>query len=156
MITLQPMKDSDFEHWIQGSIKEYAEEKTKAGNFQKDTSMDQAENEFNQLLPDGLHTKDHFLFTLLDDKNQDNVGTLWINVNEDSRELFIYDIKIYEDKRGQGYGKGALKALDTFAAEQGIPKISLHVFGHNKIALSLYENSGFEVTNVLMSKSLSI
>ncbi|RBP07914.1 N-acetyltransferase [Rossellomorea aquimaris] len=154
MIRLQPMQDCEYTLWIQESIKEYAEEKTKAGNFQKETSLEQAENEFNQLLPDGLESKDHYLFTLLDDKNQEDVGTLWINVQEDGKEAFIYDIKIHESKRGKGYGKEALKSLDSFAREKDISKISLHVFGHNKVALSLYQNTGFEVTNVLMSKTL--
>jgi ribosomal protein S18 acetylase RimI-like enzyme len=35
-----------------------------------------------------------------------------------------------------------------------ISKISLHVFGHNKIAISLYQKTGYEITNVLMSKTL--
>ncbi|MFC7784022.1 MULTISPECIES: N-acetyltransferase [unclassified Rossellomorea] len=154
MILLQPMKDHEYTLWIQDSIKEYAEEKTKAGNFQKETSLEQAENEFNQLLPDGLESKDHYLFTLIDGDNQEDVGTLWINVQEDGKEAFIYDIKIHESKRGRGYGKEALKSLDSLAREKGILKIALHVFGHNKVALSLYQNSGFKVTNVLMSKSL--
>ncbi|MGF3102922.1 GNAT family N-acetyltransferase [Rossellomorea sp. DUT-2] len=154
MIRLQPMQDYEYTLWIQESIKEYAEEKTKAGNFQKETSLEQAEKEFNQLLPDGLKSKDHYLFTLIDGENQEDVGTLWINVQEDGKEAFIYDIKIHESKRGRGYGKEALKSLDSYAREKDISKISLHVFGHNKVALSLYQNTGFEVTNVLMSKTL--
>lgn len=154
MILLQAMKEHEYTLWIQESIKEYAEEKTIAGNFQKETSLEQAENEFNQLLPDGLKSKDHYLFTLIDGENQEDVGSLWINVQEDGIEAFIYDIKIHESKRGRGYGKEALKSLDSYAREKDISKISLHVFGHNKVALSLYQNTGFEVTNVLMSKTL--
>ncbi|KAA0564502.1 GNAT family N-acetyltransferase [Bacillus sp. CH30_1T] len=154
MILLQAMKDHEYTLWFQESIKEYAEEKTKAGNFQKESSLEQAENEFNQLLPNGLESKDHYLFTLIDGENQEGVGALWINVQEDGKVAFIYDIKIHGSKRGMGYGKEALKSLDSFAREKDISKISLHVFGHNKVALSLYQNTGFEVTNVLMSKTL--
>jgi RimJ/RimL family protein N-acetyltransferase len=53
-----------------------------------------------------------------------------------------------------GYGKEALKSLDSFAREKDISKISVHILGHNKVALSLYQNTGFEVTNVLMSKTI--
>jgi hypothetical protein len=70
MILLQAMKDHEYTLWFQESIKEYAEEKTKAGNFQMESSLEQAENEFNQLLPDGLESKDHYLFTLIDGENQ--------------------------------------------------------------------------------------
>lgn len=56
-----------------------------------------------------------------------------------------------------GYGKEALKSLDSFAREKDLSKISLHVFGHNKVALSLYQNTGFEVNQCLDVKdSLSL
>lgn len=154
MILLKPMTENEYTLWIENSIKEYAEEKTKAGNFQKENSLEQAEKEFNQLLPDGLETKEHYLFSLVHEKSSEIVGNLWVHVKTDKKEIFIYDIKVSEEKRGMGYGKEALSALDSFAKQKKIPKISLHVFGHNKVALSLYEKSGYEVTNVLMSKSV--
>jgi RimJ/RimL family protein N-acetyltransferase len=154
MILLKSMTENEFRHWIKESIKEYAEEKTKAGNFKKETSLEQAKQEFNRLLPGGRETKDHYLFTLIHEEVQEMVGNLWVHVKKEDQEIFIYDIKIHESKRGSGYGKEALTSLDSFAREMGISKISLHVFGHNKVALSLYQKSGYEVTNVLMSKSL--
>ncbi|WP_230980907.1 GNAT family N-acetyltransferase [Rossellomorea arthrocnemi] len=154
MILLKPMTGAEFNHWIQESIKEYAEEKTKAGNFQQETSLEQAEQEFKQLLPEGKETKNHYLFMLFQEESQEVVGNLWIHVKEEDKEIFIYDIKILESKRGSGYGKEALASLDSFAKEMAISKISLHVFGHNKIAISLYQKTGYEITNVLMSKTL--
>ncbi|MDX8345649.1 GNAT family N-acetyltransferase [Rossellomorea sp. YZS02] len=154
MIQLRPMTETEYGDWRKDSIKEYAEEKTKAGNFKEESALSQAEEEFNTLLPDGLQTINHHLFTLYHEENQDKVGTLWVHVKEEQKEIFIYDIKVLESKRGLGYGKAALLALDSFAREMGLSKISLHVFGHNKIARSLYQNSGYEVTNVLMSKLL--
>jgi RimJ/RimL family protein N-acetyltransferase len=148
------MTGAEFNHWIQESIKEYAEEKTKAGNFQQETSLEQAEEEFKQLLPEGKETKNHYLFMLFQEESQEVVGNLWIHVKEEDKEIFIYDIKILESKRGSGYGKEALASLDSFAKEMAISKISLHVFGHNKIAISLYQKTGYEITNVLMSKTL--
>ncbi|PFA67172.1 GNAT family N-acetyltransferase [Bacillus sp. AFS015802] len=148
------MTENAYIHWLKDSIKEYADEKTKAGNFKKETSLEQAEKEFSQLLPEGRETKNHYLFTLIHEESGEAVGNLWVHVKEEEKEIFIYDIVILESKRGLGYGKEALTSLDSFARELGINKISLHVFGHNKIALSLYQKSGFEITNVLMSKSL--
>ncbi|MGG4168049.1 GNAT family N-acetyltransferase [Rossellomorea vietnamensis] len=154
MILLKTMTENEYNEWVEESIKEYAEEKTKAGNFKKETSLDQAKEEFNKLLPEGRETKDHYLFSLVHEESKEIVGNLWVHLNDEAREIFIYDIKIHESKRGSGYGKAALASLDSFAREKGIPKISLHVFGHNKTAISLYQKTGYEVTNVLMSKSL--
>ncbi|MCR8847436.1 GNAT family N-acetyltransferase [Rossellomorea sp. SC111] len=154
MILLKTMTETAYREWLEESIKEYAKEKTKAGNFKKETSNEQAEQEFNQLLPEGRETKDHYLFILFHEESKEIVGNLWFHLKNEPREIFIYDIKIHESKRGSGFGKAALTALDSFAREKGITKISLHVFGHNKTAISLYQKTGYEVTNVLMSKSL--
>jgi ribosomal protein S18 acetylase RimI-like enzyme len=47
-------------------------------------------------------------------------------------------------------------ALEARVISMGLDVISLHVFGHNRAARSLYEKLGYETTNVYMSKKLSI
>ncbi|BCB03719.1 GNAT family N-acetyltransferase [Bacillus sp. KH172YL63] len=153
MIQLIPMTEEAYSVWLKTAIKEYAEEKTTAGNFQEDTSVEQADKEFNQLLPHGLQTENHHLFTLVTNDDE-KIGSLWVNTNPEKDEIFIYDIKISSDRRGKGYGKLALQSLEGFAKDRGISKFSLHVFGHNTIARALYEKSGYVVTNVLMTKTI--
>jgi len=85
------------------------------------------------------------------------VGALWFAAEE--REggpwAFVYDVRIDNAYRRRGYGTQALEALEEEARELGLPRIALHVFGHNHAARAMYEKLGYEVVDLLMSKTLS-
>ena len=44
--------------------------------------------------------------------------------------------------------------LEKVVKGLGYNRISLQVFGHNKIAFSLYESCGYGITNIVMSKTI--
>ena len=67
---------------------------------------------------------------------------------------FIYDLRIYDEYQRRGYARQAMLALETKVRELGLDTISLHVFGHNHAAKALYDQLGYEVTNINMSKKL--
>ncbi|CAG0990353.1 partial diamine N-acetyltransferase, partial [Anaerolineae bacterium] len=69
---------------------------------------------------------------------------------------FIYDFIIDEPHRGQGYGRQALAALDQQAVALGVETISLHAFAHNQTAIALYQKLGYAITDVHMSKKISL
>ncbi|HZW56933.1 MAG TPA: GNAT family N-acetyltransferase [Nitrososphaerales archaeon] len=146
----------------------YAEEKVKSGNWEREESMALAEEEFRNLLPEGVHMKDNFLFWIVDKEEVNRksvvVGRIWYALSgNDSgtnsgkkrrRDLFIYDFGINEEFRRKGYATAALKLLESKAREHRMETMSLHVFGQNRPARSLYEKCGFEETNVIMTKKL--
>ena len=83
------------------------------------------------------------------------VGMLWFAVEETRpTAAFIYDFSVGETYRGKGYGREALLALENRAKALGVRSISLHVFGHNRIARALNEKLGYETTNINMTKRL--
>ena len=45
-------------------------------------------------------------------------------------------------------------ALEEFLRARGIKSINLHVFGHNTVAISLYEKLGYRPTNMNLRKFL--
>lgn len=51
-------------------------------------------------------------------------------------------------------GRETLRALDVALSELGQRSVSLHVFGHNEIAIELYKKSGYKTTNLVMSKEI--
>ncbi|WP_347318568.1 GNAT family N-acetyltransferase [Rossellomorea sp. RS05] len=152
MVELKKMSDHEFEAWRNRSVASYAAEKVKAGNFKEETAIEESESEFQKLLPQGKDTPDHHLFTVMDEG--ENVGMLWFHANNEMKENYIFDIEMLESKRGMGYGKQTLQALEELSRDMGMEKISLHVFGHNKTAIGLYTGTGFETTNIIMSKQL--
>jgi RimJ/RimL family protein N-acetyltransferase len=58
------------------------------------------------------------------------------------------------DVRGKGFSKEVMVLLESEVKKQGLSSIGLHVFGHNKTAIRLYEKSGYRVTNQVMMKEI--
>lgn len=158
MLKLLPMGNESYGKFIEHEIKDYAEEKVKSGNWRAEDASSLAEKEFKRLLPDGLNTKDQYLRSIVEDANGEEIGTLWYGIIKEGQGnlpgAFIWDFFINEEHRGKGYGKESLKLLEEELRNRGIERVSLHAFGHNKKAISLYEKSGFEITNIVMSKRI--
>lgn len=153
-IKLAPMDQKTFEAYYERSLKDYADEHIRAGSWGVDEAPQKAREQFAQLLPDGLASKNHFLFSVKHDK--ESIGILWLYVTPKNQEkqAFIYDVELEEGQRGNGYGKATMNALDEYAKAEGITQIRLHVFAHNKRAIALYEKMGYEMTNHYMLKKL--
>ena len=155
MIRLVPMTEEDYHQFLQHSIKNYAEEKTKAGNYKAEDALQQAEKEFQELLPEGKETPNQYFYNIENESGQ-KVGIMWVATHEfrGQREAFIFDVEIYEEYRRQGYAQQAFTLLEDKVRELGLNKISLHVFGHNHAARVLYEKLGYQITNISMSKKI--
>ncbi|UOQ83452.1 GNAT family N-acetyltransferase [Gracilibacillus salinarum] len=152
MVTLQPMTTAQFQQFFQTAITNYAAEKVKAGNWTEEDSLQHARQDFDNLLPDREHTKDHYLFAIMSE-NGDQVGIIWL-ARQTAEKGFIYDILIEEAYRGKGYGKAAMQQIEVEAKQLGMQKIGLHVFGHNKTAVHLYDSLDYQTTNIVMEKEL--
>ncbi|WDL99234.1 GNAT family N-acetyltransferase [Alicyclobacillus sp. ALC3] len=155
MVKLVPMTMEKYETWLDANVKFYAEEKVRSGNVSAEEAMQVSQHEFEQIMPDGLDTLDTYLFNVKDEDSDQDVGSLWLKVRDEGKEMFIYGIEINEDARGKGYGRQTMQALEARVKQMGIPKISLHVFGYNEVAINLYKSSGYVATNILMSKVLT-
>jgi GNAT superfamily N-acetyltransferase len=110
-----------------------------------------AEKELARMLPDGVATPGHSLF----DVNGDD-GHLWLTERElmGKRSLFIADVFVSEECRGQGIGKQVLSWVEEEARRRGLTEVTLHVFGANAGARKLYEACGYLPTSVQMGKKM--
>lgn len=145
------MNSNQFQVYLERAVIEYASEKVKAGNWQEDESVIKARRAYEELLPNGEKTENQYLYSIEEDGKQ--VGVIWLGKKSNTTG-FIYDFYILEQYRGQGYGKQAMKLIEEEGKKLGLTKIGLHVFGHNKVAISLYEKLGYEVTNINMIKKI--
>jgi ribosomal protein S18 acetylase RimI-like enzyme len=152
---IAPMSASEYEAWRTESIASYAEEKTKAGQFPAFRALELAEESFRSLLPLGLSTPNQFLFSAKINGTGASIGSLWLSVKPDpENSAYIFDIVVSPDVRGQGFGRALLQKAEEFARAKGARTIGLNVFGHNHVARSLYESSGYLVGSLNMRKSL--
>ncbi len=154
-VDLVPISEEDFRSYLDSQINEYAREKVKSGNWAEGEAYDLSRKSFMRLLPDGKDTLGHSIMTITDAGSKTGVGALWVEwKNKEHNSSYIWDIVIHEKFRRKGYGTLALKQLENMARERGSNGISLHVFGHNKSAISLYDSLGYYATNIIMKKDL--
>ena len=154
MSKLLPMTQTEYEVFLERTIPEYADDKVRAGHWAESEALERSRREFSADLPQGVQTKNNYLYTLYD--GDDAVGLIWMRANIDrpTNDGFILELYVEEKYRGKGYGKQAMQLIEEKARELGLKSIGLHVFGSNKVARNLYEAVGYEVTSVNMSKTL--
>ncbi|MDT0109973.1 GNAT family N-acetyltransferase [Listeria booriae] len=147
---LELMKQADFATFSENLSIAYAEDKVEAGTWLASEALANAKQSMRDTLPNGVNTPNHFIWDVI--RSHEKVGTLWVCQEEQS--YFIYDIIIFEAFQNQGLGSELLAVLEEEARAQGITEIGLHVFGHNKRAIHVYEKMGFETTDISMRKRI--
>lgn len=112
-----------------------------------------ADDDLARLLPDGAATPGHRFRVAEHDGRP--VGTVWLGPSPDAaEEAWLYDIRIDEDRRGQGYGRAVMAALEDLARDAGASRLALNVLGDNRAAIALYVAAGYRVTAQQMVKRL--
>ena len=113
------------------------------GNRRKRWRASSAQD-FQKLLPDGVATKDNYLYDIVDETLGLKVGMIWLARMLQGAEpiMFIYDFRIDEAQRRKGYGEQAMLTAEVQAKALGYDTIALHVFGFNHGARALYKKAG--------------
>lgn len=76
------------------------------------------------------------------------------NILTDIKTLYIDDLCVDEDKRGQHIGKQLYEYVLEFAKEQGCYNVTLNVWSLNESAMKFYESCGLVPQKVGMEKIL--
>jgi ribosomal protein S18 acetylase RimI-like enzyme len=150
------MTAAEFGSYLEPAIREYAAQKVISGEWTPEESVRLSRRDHLRLLPDGLASADHLLFTARDENTGQPVATLWLalRMRGVDVEAYVYDLEVRREMRGHGYGRATMRACLAKARELGADSVGLHVFGHNMTARSLYASMGFEPTNINMSLRL--
>lgn len=154
---LRPMTPEEFRLRMIRLVSEYAEDHVRAGQWTPEDAPREAQKETDQLLPQGLDTPHHHFFSIVAPPQGEVAGNIWFcsKMAQEPGRGFVYDLYVDTAYRGQGLGRAAMVELEPFARSLGLRSIGLHVFGHNKVAIALYEKLGYAPTNIRMSKDLA-
>lgn len=154
MSKLIPMTQPEYDAFLERLIPEYAADNVRAGYWDESEALEKSREETGKLLPQGLRSENHYLFTLYD--GDQAVGIIWLKANVDRpvKSGFIFDVEIKEEFRGKGYGKQIMLLIEDKARELGLKSIGLHVFAYNTVAKKLYEGIGYETSSMNMIKKL--
>ena len=152
MVRLETIQQEDYDRFLEREVREYANDHVRNGNWPADGALERSKKEFEHYLPDGIHTKDQYVWSIVDEDNR-KLGVLWVQVKD--QKAFIFEFVIDEAFRGKGYGKQALTAMDQELRSMDVESVALHVFGDNVSAQELYRKMGFEITGIHMRKQYS-
>ncbi|WP_088068905.1 GNAT family N-acetyltransferase [Gottfriedia luciferensis] len=146
-LNLTLMNKEDFQRFLEIATVNFANDKVKNGSWKEQTALEQSKAAFQSLLPERENTEHNFLKNIV--LNEQTIGYLWysINTKQEPHNAFLFEILIYPEHRGQGFGKEAMSLCIKEIHNLGVEDVWLHVFGHNQGALNLYQQLGFEITD---------
>ncbi len=75
------------------------------------------------------------------------IGTLWLEADEEKKDLHVTNVCVSEDMRGQGIGKYFMATAAAIARNRGMNSLSLDVDPLNIIAMGLYLDLGYTIDN---------
>src|SRR5258708_1393920 len=129
-VKLVPMTASEYADFLATANRRYAQEKVEAGAWPPEDALRLSEESHRQLLPDGVVTKDNYLYSIIDAANGTNVGFLWFAVRREEAApyIYIYQFEIAEPFRRKGYGTQAFHELEQKAVVLCLMRLALHVF----------------------------
>lgn len=105
------------------------------------------ENSFHMLF---ANPEEYVFFIIKDGKI---VSTAAVGLQKKLERGYIHNVTVYNEYRGQGFGRVTLEHCIRKTKEEGFDKAVLNVDGTNKSALSLYKKLGFrEIDTDIMFK----
>jgi len=155
-VTVKKMTSAEFEAFRNHTIAAYAQAHSSVGNWSDEESLARSIQAIDDLLPNGENTPETLVLNAFDEEGN-SIGYLWIGLQRRGGSLgeaWIYDIELYEEFRGKGYGRALLQLAEESVRSHGAKRLGLNVFGNNPVARNLYESSGFDITSMQMAKEL--
>jgi len=147
----------DFDAWAPRSVRDLAAGRVAAGLQDPEGALAFAEDVLLGLLPDGLATPLHHLWSVRWGPADEAVGHLWLRVRPTGREIeaYVLDIGIDPALRGRGLGRATMLAAERAAGDLAATVARLTVLAHNTRARRLYESLGYTVAEVTATKRLA-
>lgn len=157
-LNLRAMTPEEFVPYEDADAHHYAENMVRAGFWSSEGAFNKAKSIHANLLPDGVHTKNHLFFVIEDTRTEVSIGVIWLFVDREAQPPlgFIYDLLLHAQFRGRGLGKQAMLALEKRAKKLGLASLALNVFEDNAVAKALYASLGYEVQSLNMRKRLLV
>jgi len=142
------MTDAERDAALEQEAAEYAEAKARAGIWTRDEALNRSREEIRSLVGTRPADRGHEFFIGVDEAGR-RVGWLWLgpvpssDASPDTRWLF--QIVVDAPRRGQGFGRGLLRAAEEHLRAAGRSELALNVFRWNTVAVALYTSSGYEI-----------
>jgi ribosomal protein S18 acetylase RimI-like enzyme len=151
-VTVRAMTEAEFGPWLAAQMDEYVREMTESGLLSAEEARARARKQFDQALPDGVHSAGQSFLRL--EAGGEVVGTNWVTHRYEPGTSWVQGVEIGPEYRGKGYGRAAMLFGEAAAIEAGDAQLGLNVFGHNEVAMHLYESLGYRPVEIFRSIEL--
>jgi ribosomal protein S18 acetylase RimI-like enzyme len=154
-VELRAMTEDEFREWLPEAETGYAEDMARNAGLDPGAARDKARQDTEQLFPGGKPAAGQLVYAIEADRKR--VGELWVAEREvdGRRVLWIWDVHVKKEHRGQGFGRAAMELAEREARRRGLGHVALNVFGGNSTARRLYRALGYVETAVAMRKTVS-
>ena len=162
-VRLVPASPGEYDDFVREQIREFAEQKIRAGHWRPEEAPELSRHAVESFLPKGGPSETHRVYRAVDASDR-GVGWIWVGPppvrlpNLPTRR-WLYQITVDAPLRGKGYGRAMLAATEELVSGEGARELYLNVFRWNSVARALYDSAGYEVvhdsdTETGMRKSL--
>lgn len=144
-VQLREMSIEEFKIFSKNSIFDYANDLVKSSGITMDEALIQAQREFEEMLPNGLETKDNMLRVIVDAAEEKSVGVIWylFEMTDGVKQVFLSDFIIKEEERRKEYASAALIEMERDAQRNGCAESVIYVWKHNPSGINLYTKCGY-------------
>ncbi|MCP2322491.1 GNAT superfamily N-acetyltransferase [Hamadaea flava] len=151
-VTVRRMSATEFGPWWTEQMAGYAESFVLNGLLTEEEARERAERQSAELLPSGLDTPGHDIYTIVAEDKP--VASIWVCHEVEPDTSFVFDVVVDDGHRGKGYGRAAMLAAEQSALDAGAQVLGLNVFGHNEVALRLYTSLGYRPTSQMRTMTV--
>ncbi|MFE0461826.1 GNAT family N-acetyltransferase [Kitasatospora sp. NPDC058965] len=142
-VTARPMTAEEYPHWAAVEQREYAEDIARSGSRTFEDALKQAEQEYRELLPEGLATPDNTILVI--ESEGVEVGVAWLRHRYLPGVSYLYSVLVHPEHRGRGFGRAAMAVSEQATVAGGGQALMFNVFGGNDVAMNLYTSTGYLV-----------
>ncbi|MEW2624146.1 GNAT family N-acetyltransferase [Streptomyces sp. NPDC048106] len=152
-VTARPMTEDEYAGWLALEKAAYVGDIVRSGALDQEGAVRKSDQDFADLLPEGLATPDNTLLVL--EAAGEPIGTAWLRHGYLPGVSYGYSLHIHEEHRGKGYGRAAMTVGEqaTFAA--GDSALMFTVWGGNEVAMNLYTSTGYRIVDENRSAELA-
>jgi ribosomal protein S18 acetylase RimI-like enzyme len=141
--TFRPMRQgAEFKAWLAREVSGYAADVADSGSDSAGSAATEAVRSYTTHLPDGLDTPANAIWVIEADGRP--VADIWLKYGYEPDLSYVFAVGVRPEFRGRGYGRAAMLVGEDRARAAGDRFVGLNVFGHNQVAINLYNSLGYQ------------
>lgn len=155
-LSLRLMRPAEYERFVARLRADFARNASFAVQAPRQVGEALAERMLSVELPEGLSTKNNFLYCLQLSDEPEAVGAMWYQMLDHGGELhaFLIDLHLDEPYRGDGRPEQALSLFEQRVMKTGVQAIHVRLFAHNGRLRTLLQKAGYLPSELKMSRRL--